>query len=560
MRFVCDFASRDHGPIGNRFSSLSFWHYLGTTPDERVWHEWAESIPAGDLKGRYPWLAEMQVFIASGGGYRGYPRGSDDVSLCEFDRDLFQDPSNSAILDDYDFAPLTRACANMLRQGVKPCLKLHAVPVKLSGNPKIDWFRVNSRPPRDYAVYANYLEALVRALVTRFGDLEVSEWRWFVGTEMENRAWWEADDGTPGESMNEFFRLYDWSVAAIDRVLPAARTRIGAHAMMDDGFWDARRFIEHCASGRNDATGGIGARLDFFAVSYYDHAPAVLESDEWNTPLAGQPGTLSRLPDKVARTRAALDTNGFSSVPIEVSEGAMLFGTDGKWLWHGLSPGSVYDASWTAWALYLMLEHGIVTWSRWSVLRTGGLLHGIESSATHALRLVSHLADDVRVAVRSEDAEEMTRVIAGIDAHGERCDLLLFRHAPDVRTPLPPAEARIQIEGLPLSGPVRVRTWVVDEQHGDFWHQWETDRLAAGLCDAHYFRSRDQLDVRHALIDPTHVAYWEAMEQRYRTLAEFPAPSETFDRVISGCLTLDVAIRCFAVHLIEIVPARASDE
>ena len=84
----------------------------------------------------------------------------------------------------------------MVRQGVNPCLKLHAVPIKYSSDPKIGWFRTNTRPPDDYEVYANYIAALTQALVDECGLEEVRSWRWFVGTEFENPMWWEAADET----------------------------------------------------------------------------------------------------------------------------------------------------------------------------------------------------------------------------------------------------------------------------------------------------------------------------------------------------------------------------
>ena len=80
--------------IGNRFKDISVWHYNGTTADEKMFHEWAEAMPAGWLKREYPWLKEIQVFIASGGAYKGHPRQDWDKEGTELTRDLFVDPSN----------------------------------------------------------------------------------------------------------------------------------------------------------------------------------------------------------------------------------------------------------------------------------------------------------------------------------------------------------------------------------------------------------------------------------------------------------------------------------
>ena len=86
----CELGRAGDQPVGNRFSNMSFWHYLGTTPDERTWHEWAEEKPEGWVKAQYPWLEEMQIFIATGGACMRYPGLPGDTDPCEFDRDLLQ--------------------------------------------------------------------------------------------------------------------------------------------------------------------------------------------------------------------------------------------------------------------------------------------------------------------------------------------------------------------------------------------------------------------------------------------------------------------------------------
>ena len=73
MKCLCNFEQREAGPIGNRFGSLSFWYLNGTTADEKMWFDWAEEMPEGWLKENYPWLEEMQIYVASGGAYMGYP-------------------------------------------------------------------------------------------------------------------------------------------------------------------------------------------------------------------------------------------------------------------------------------------------------------------------------------------------------------------------------------------------------------------------------------------------------------------------------------------------------
>ena len=79
------------------FSNVSVWSFLGTSADEKMFHEWSEAKPAGWLNKTYPWLEEIQVFIASGGSYLEYPRQAGDTAASEFDRDLFKDPADRTV-------------------------------------------------------------------------------------------------------------------------------------------------------------------------------------------------------------------------------------------------------------------------------------------------------------------------------------------------------------------------------------------------------------------------------------------------------------------------------
>jgi xylan 1,4-beta-xylosidase len=512
----------------------------------------------GWLKENYPWIEEVQVFIASGGSYLGYAKRKQDVGQCEFDRDLFVDPTDRTVVDDYEFSPLVRACRNMLRLGVRPCLKLHAVPLKYTESPQIGWFRTNSRPPDDYAVYTDYISALVIAMVEAFGIDEVGRWRWFVGTEMENPMWWQTEDEDPESTMRAFCELYDWSVFAVERVLGESCGPVGSHAMMSGeftgGLWDPEDFFKHCAGGKNLATGELGARLDFFAISYYDRAPCFLEQDEWNTNHPGKGGDLALFDTFASRTRDTLDRHGFREVPIEVSEGGILFGTDGKWLWHGLCPGGAYDASWTALSWFRLLENNVSLWSRWPILRTSGLFSGPEAASTHVLRIISRVSNEGRLPVHGNVPEDsLLQVVGSRDMESGTVHVLVFHHASDIRHPSATSSLSITLSGLP-EGEVQVLSWHIDRNNGDFWPHWENDREAHGLSEKDFFRSRDQLDVLHALCHERHKALFKAKETTYRKLSRFPKSVEQMMKVKHGMLSLNCTMPCFSVRLLEIKP------
>ena len=85
------------------------------------------------------------------------------------------------------------------------------------------------------------------------------------------RFWNEPDiaywHGTP----EEYDRLYDLTAAAIRGVLPQAKIgRPEATGVSDHSEPFLRQFLEHCARGKNAATGGAGAPLDF--ISFHPRA------------------------------------------------------------------------------------------------------------------------------------------------------------------------------------------------------------------------------------------------------------------------------------------------
>ena len=75
-------------------------------------------------------------------------------------RDLFVNPSDTSVADDYDFSKLINNCRGILSLGAKPYLKLGSVPVKYSKAASTDtMFGTNIYPPDDYDIYYNYIAA-----------------------------------------------------------------------------------------------------------------------------------------------------------------------------------------------------------------------------------------------------------------------------------------------------------------------------------------------------------------------------------------------------------------
>ena len=94
----------------------------------------------------------------------------------------------------------------------------------------------------------------------RYGLAEVSKWYWELWNEPDIFYW----TGT----VEEYCRLYDYTVAGIQAALPQAR--IGGPATTSStgrpessGF--LRAFLQHVTRGTNHLTGQTGTRLDFIS-------------------------------------------------------------------------------------------------------------------------------------------------------------------------------------------------------------------------------------------------------------------------------------------------------
>ncbi len=160
---------------------------------------------------------------------------------------------------------------------VRPIVELGFMPEALSTHPepyrhdfpKGNIFTGWSYPPKDYAKWGALVETYAAHLKQRYGPA-VDGWLWEVWNEPDIAYW----HGTP----EEYDRLYDVSAAAVRKVLPhakiggpestgvyAAKDGTGKSISKSEAF--LRQFLEHCAHGRNAATGGTGAPLDF--ISYH---------------------------------------------------------------------------------------------------------------------------------------------------------------------------------------------------------------------------------------------------------------------------------------------------
>ena len=112
----------------------------------------------------------------------------------------------------------------------------------------------------------------MRRALERYGEPEVRTWNWEV--------WNEPDIGYWQGTWEEYDQLYDHTAHAVKRAFPEARIggpdSTGPADAKAAGF--LRQFLEHCARGKNFATGAKGAPLDF--VSFHAKGNPSLAHDQ----------------------------------------------------------------------------------------------------------------------------------------------------------------------------------------------------------------------------------------------------------------------------------------
>ena len=151
---------------------------------------------------------------------------------------------------------------------IKPLVEIGFMPEALSTHPlpyRHHWAAGSSNPlatgwaypPNDYMKWSELIYRWVKHCVERYGKTNVESWYWEVWNEPD--IFYLMSD----KKIQDYCRMYDFASDAVKRALPAAR--FGGPHSTGGGAWFLRRFLRHCISDTNAATGKIGAPLDYIA-------------------------------------------------------------------------------------------------------------------------------------------------------------------------------------------------------------------------------------------------------------------------------------------------------
>ena len=424
-------------------------------------------------------------------------------------RDLFMRPNDKTTLTDYNFDLLIKNCEGILKLGAKPFLKLGAVPLKLTTDPKINSSGFNIYPPDSYDDYYCYIKALTTALVEYFGTEDVKSWRFSCLDEYENGNTFRVRNGDPEESFVAYCKLYDYTVQALTDVL-GEDVFVGAHSMsVLDGLWDEQRFIEHVAKGKNYANGGTGTKIDFLSVSFYDNTPD-------NISYRSLENTIKPLQEKAKEC-------GLNNLIYGVDEGRVLSGTKGKLSGNlnSRATGHTWQAAEDARLFSQAINLGMDYFSAWSYL-TGGNTKGYPTISYH---VASNLAKfegykmiKLEYPVEKDKAKEIG-CIAGVKKDTVR--LMIYNFSTDIHSK--DAEEITLNFKLPYnSRRAKVVKWLVNDDC-NFFDEWREDRKKYNITDDAFLWSPDdgQVEVSIILNDEKAIKiYREQLRDKYIRCSE----------------------------------------
>ncbi|UAJ79518.1 hypothetical protein IT072_20455 [Leifsonia sp. ZF2019] len=441
-------------------------------------------------------------------------------------RDLFKNPQDRNTLTDYDFSSLITAVHNIIGQGLTPKIRLANVPMKFTAVPVVGAFGTNIRPPDDYDAYYAYIKAIADAMVAEFGIAQVKTWTWGMTPEIENSSWFEAADGTAASTETAFFRLYDYTVAALQASLGAANVKVGVHMMnQTDGLWNPADFIDHVASGTNYKTGATGTAINYIDFSYYEGSPG-------NTgQLETSAGGARSLAVSIERIRARALLDGLTGLTYGVAEGGIGFDQDSRFISNNIL-GSSYEGSFDALVFKKLNDLGIRDWSRWA-LNTEKIWGGVDGVSSHLDNLAQKMVGDARADVaRSGSASDPSNIVdsmAGYNPATNKIHVMEFNHNPSPSASGAESVSLTVKNIAPASGSsVTVTKWVVDDTHANFWPTWSADRASHGVSNVTYLGwSPQSLTVPSLMTVQADKDYWYSRVPTYRSLAALSSTSTT---------------------------------
>jgi xylan 1,4-beta-xylosidase len=394
----------------------------------------------------------------------------------------------------YDWTIVDKILDTYLQTGAKPFVEIGFMPEAMSTKPepyrhhwpKDELYGGWTYPPKDFKKWGELVHQLTLHCIQRYGNAETESWYWEVWNE-PNIGYWH---GTP----EEYDRLYDYAVDGVRRALPKAR--VGGPATTGPGNAKAadylKQFLEHCARGKNDATGKTGSPLDFITF-HAKGQPKVVDGRV-------QMGLAANLRDTDEGFKIVASFPQFAKLPIVLSEsdpeGCAACSAHG-YPQNAYRNGALYPA-YTATSIRNMLDladryhsnfEGFLTWAfefedqpYFDGFRTLAT-NGVDKPVLNLFRMLG-LMEGQRVKAESSSAVVADKILqagvrenADVDVMAARSEhnitaLVWNYHDDDV--PSPDVPLHLSLNGIPAKAErVLMRHYRIDRDHSNAFTVWK---------------------------------------------------------------------------------------
>lgn len=394
----------------------------------------------------------------------------------------------------YSWKILDRIFDTYKQLGITPYVEIGFMPEALSTHPhpyRHEWphgplFTGWTYPPNDYNKWAELVYQWVEHSIARYGRRAVAKWDWEV--------WNEPDIGYWHGTQEEYFKLYDYTAAAVKRALPEAR--IGGPATTGPAAPRAaeflRDFLTHCVNGQNYATGKKGAPLDF--ISFHAKGTTRVVNGSAQMDIGH---SLRNISDGFAIV-ASFPT--LRHLPIVISESdpegcaACAASLHPENEYRNTSQYASYEAELLDGTLALAARDGVnlqgaVTWA--FTFPGQPYFYGYRSLATHEIdkpvlnafrafgmlqreRVAAGSSGEINLDNLLKDGARDTSDVRAIATRGKNGVQVLVWNYDDEAVSAPPIQVTLHIEGLPRGiARVRVTHYRIDRRHSNAYTVWK---------------------------------------------------------------------------------------
>ncbi len=424
-----------------------------------------------------------------------------------------------------DFSGLITSMRNFMLTGFKPRIVLDNVPWDMS-LPRVKDTYGNSKPPNDYGIWRQYVNAYLQALVDEFGMSEVKTWRFRITTEPNYAPHhWRG-------TKEDFFKHYDITVDEVLKVIPDAI--VGPGNLLTEGAVGifSTEIIDHCANGTNYATGEKGTQMDFFCLSYYE------KFDKKEV----------RFEKVIKPYRDKLNSySQFSNIPFDIQEFGVLRG-DNRNRGLSLHDATEMGASWYATIAHIAYQNNITEIYHWGQeLESSNLPTGLRNVTEMFLKL-----EGGNRMFASENLSGFSGVIP-VSKDG-KIYVLVYNHN-TTRNSTNSKTIYPKLEGSQISNTStwKMNEWTIDKENSTFMNQLYDDIRKAGVGEKangriYGNRPSDRFEDGWKNVLNSNLSKYENLSKLKLTVEESTVGKK------DGYLALKVDLAPHSVKLIELIP------